>query len=338
MTTIRDVAHQAGVSVTTVSHVINETRFVSDELRQRVLAAMADLDYQPNALARSLRRKQTHTLGMILPDSANPFFAEVAHSIERASFARGYNAILCNSGGDLDKELVYANVLMEKQVDGIIFVAAGLSTEHIQAILAREVPLVVVDRDLPGIEVDAVLCDNLGGGYAATQHLIQLGHRRIGCITGPSDVTPSAERVMGYRRALAEKGQPVDETLIQRGDFQFASGATAMHYFLSLPEPPTAVFACNDLMAIGAISAATELRRRVPDDLAVVGFDDVALASFSNPPLTTIAQPKQEMGELAIDLLLARAADRAAPPQRRLLPARLVVRRSSTTEDISHAG
>ena len=137
MTTIRDVAHQAGVSVTTVSHVINETRFVSDELRQRVLAAMADLDYQPNALARSLRRKQTHTLGMILPDSANPFFAEVAHSIERASFASGYNAILCNSGGDLDKELVYANVLMEKQVDGIIFVAAGLSTEHIQAILAR---------------------------------------------------------------------------------------------------------------------------------------------------------------------------------------------------------
>ncbi len=338
MATIRDVARQAGVSVTTVSHVVNETRYVSDELRQRVLAAMAKLNYQPNALARSLRRKQTHTLGMILPDSANPFFAEVARSIERASFARGYSTILCNSDGDLDKELVYANVLMEKQVDGIIFVAAGLSTEHIQAILDRQSPVVVVDRDLPDVEVDAVLCDNLGGGYTATQHLIQLGHRRIGCITGPSDVTPSAERVMGYRRALAEHGLPLDETLICRGDFQFASGAAAMRYFLSLPEPPTAVFACNDLMAVGAISAATELWRRVPEEIGVVGFDDVALASFSNPPLTTVAQPKHELGELAIELLLARIADRESPPQRRLLPTRLVVRRSSTTEEVAYAG
>jgi len=330
MATIRDVAQRAGVSITTVSHVINETRFVSPELRQRVQSVMAELDYQPNALARSLRRKQTHTLGMILPDSANPFFAEIARAIQRASFARGYSIILCNSDGDLDKELVYANVLMEKQVDGIIFVAAGLSTEHIQAIRDRDVPVVIVDRDLPHVEADAVLSDNLGGGYAATTHLLQLGRRRIGCITGPSDVTPSADRVMGYRQALAEYGIPVDEALFQRGDFQFAGGAAAMHYFLSLSEPPDAVFACNDLMAIGAMRVATAYGQRMPEDLAIVGFDDVPLASYSNPPLTTVAQPKQEMSELAIDLLMTRIAGQDMPPQRRVLPTRLVVRHSST--------
>ena len=329
MTTIRDVAQAADVSVATVSHVINETRFVSDELRKRVLTTMDRLDYQPNALARSLRHKRTHTQGMILPDSANPFFAEIARSIERASFAQGYSTILCNSDGDLAKELLYTNVLLEKQVDGIVFVAVGMSAAHIQAILNRDKPVVVIDRDLPGVEVDTVLCDHQSGSRAAVEHLIVRGHRRIGCITGPSDVTPSAGRAEGYRSALAAHGLPIDEALIQRGDFQYAGGAEATATLLSLPEPPTAIFACNDMMAIGAISAATEMGRHVPVDLGIVGFDDVALASFSNPPLTTVCQPKQQMGEVAIDLLLARIKVRIAPPQRRVLPTQLIVRRSS---------
>lgn len=327
--TMRDVAERAGVSVTTVSHVVNETRPVSDELRERVLAAMDELGYQPNRLARSLRRRETHTIGMIVPDSANPFFAEVARGIEDTSFEQGYNVILCNSDGDLAKELLYTNVLAEKQVDGILFVAAGESSEHIRALQVRRMPLVVVDRDIPGVTVDSVLTDNGYGGWLATRHLIDLGHRRIGCITGPSDVTPSAERVTGYWRALSQSGISVDGGLVVRGDFQYAGGYQAVHQLLSMDDPPTAIFACNDLMAIGAISAALKLGRKVPTNLSVVGFDDVRLASFANPPLTTIAQPKYEMGVMAATMLLERMHDRDMPPRRQMLATSLLIRQST---------
>jgi len=328
---MRDVAERAGVSVTTVSHVVNETRPVSDELRQRVSAAMDELGYQPNRLARSLRLQETHTIGMIVPDSANPFFAEVARGIEDTSFEQSYNVILCNSDGNLDKELLYTNVLVEKQVDGILFVAAGVSTEHIRALQTRRMPLVLVDRDIPGVAVDSVLTDNARGGWQAIHYLIELGHRRIGCITGPSDVTPSAERVTGYRQALREAGIAADENLVVKGDFQYQSGFRATQQLLEVNDPPTAVFACNDLMAVGAISAVIESGRRVPADLSVIGFDDVPLASFTNPPLTTIAQPKYEMGALATTMLLERVQDRDTPPRRKLLDTSLFVRHSTAS-------
>ena len=326
---MRDVAERAGVSVTTVSHVVNETRPVSDELRQRVLTAMDELGYQPNRLARSLRLQETHTIGMIVPDSANPFFAEVARGIEDTSFEQSYNVILCNSDGNLDKELLYTNVLVEKQVDGILFVAAGVSTEHIRALQTRRMPLVLVDRDIPGVAVDSVLTDNARGGWQAIHYLIELGHRRIGCITGPSDVTPSAERVTGYRQALREAGIAADENLVVKGDFQYESGFRATQQLLEMNDPPTAVFACNDLMAVGAISAVIESGRKVPADLSVIGFDDVPLASFTNPPLTTIAQPKYEMGALATTMLLERVQDRDMAPRRKLLDTRLFIRHST---------
>jgi len=326
---MRDVAERAGVSVSSVSHVINETRPVSDELRERVLTAMQELGYQPNLLARGLRRGETHTLGMITPDSANPFFAEVTRGVEDTSFEQGYNVILCNSDGDLEKELVYANVLAEKRVDGILFVAAGVSTEHILALQAQRMPLVVVDRDIPNVAVDSVLTDNAQGGKLATQHLIDLGHRRIGCITGPSDVTPSADRVTGYRQALEESGIPVDEALIVKGKFQYESGYRAARQLLSMDDAPTAIFACNDLMAVGAIRAALELGRQVPADLSIVGFDDVRLASFVNPPLTTIAQPKYEMGVVAATMLLERIRDPDIPPRQRVLDTSFLLRQST---------
>ena len=312
--------------------MINETRFVSEELRARVLEAMEELSYQPSAVARSLRRKETQTIGMMVPDSSNPFFAEVARGIEDTSFDQGYSVILCNSDGDMEKEQFYINVLVEKRVDGIIFVAAGGSAQHIRSLLERDMPLVIVDREIAGVEVDSVLTDNLQGGYLATQHLIELGHRRIGCITGPSDLTPSAERVLGYKRALAEYNLVVNEDLILKGDFQYESGYQAAREFLTMNEPPTAVFACNDLMAVGAVSGVRRNGRRVPWDLAVVGFDDIALASFTNPPLTTVAQPKHEMGVLAAQMLMERIKDKTMPPRRRLLETTLVVRESCRTE------
>jgi LacI family transcriptional regulator len=326
---MRDVAERASVSVTTVSHVVNKTRPVSDELRQRVLTAMDELGYQPNLLARSLRRGHTHTIGMIVPDSTNPFFAEVARGVEDTSFKQGYSVILCNSDGDLDKEVFYANVLAERRVDGILFVAAGISTEQIRDLQARRMPVVVVDREIPDVAVDSVLADNARGGKSATRYLIDLGHRRIGCIVGPSDVTPSAERITGYRQALDEGGIPVDEALIVKGDFQYESGYQAACQLLAMDDPPTAIFACNDLMAVGAISAAAEVGRRVPAELSVVGFDDVSLASFANPPLTTILQPKHEMGVIAATMLLERMHEPEMPPRRRMLDTSLLVRRST---------
>jgi len=330
---MREVAERADVSVTTVSHVVNDTRPVSQALQERVLFAMDELDYRPNRLARSLRRGETHTIGVIVPDSANPFFAEVARGVEDASFEERYNVILCNSDGDLEKELLYTNVLTAKQVDGILFVAAGVSTEHIRALQEDRVPLVVVDRTIPDVSVDEVLTDNIHGGEMVTSHLIDLGHRRIGCITGPSDVTPSADRVAGYQKALRDADIPIDESIILRGDFQYSSGHQVAHELLGMDDPPTAVFACNDLMAVGVISAARELGLRVPEDLSVAGFDDVPLASFTNPPLTTIAQPKYEMGALATRLLLERMQDHDNSPRHELLSTRLVIRQSTAPVD-----
>jgi LacI family transcriptional regulator len=326
---MRDVAERAGLSVTTVSHVINNSRTVSDASRQRVLQAMEELDYRPNALARSLRRQQTNTIGMIVPDSANPFFAEIARAIEDASFAQNYSVILCNSEGDLEKQRTYTNVLIEKRVAGILFVAAGISTELINDLWRRRVPLVVIDREVPGVEVDTVLTNHAQGGRLATQHLINLGHRRIACISGSSQLSPSSERVTGYRDALKANELALDEDLVVRGDFQYESGYEATHQLLRRETPPTAIFACNDLMAVGCISAAAELGYDVPIDLSVVGFDDVRLASFTNPLLTTVAQPKHEISRLATEMLLERIGDPDARPRFARLDTELRLRNST---------
>jgi LacI family transcriptional regulator len=330
MPTMRDVAEMAGVSLTTVSHVINRTRFVSDDVTERVLTAMEDLNYRPNELARSLRRGQTNTLGLILPDSANPYFAEIGHAIEATSFTLGYNVILCNTHGTEDKVDHYINVLRNKQVDGIIFVATGDHTKSISQTLGENFPIVLVDRELVGVSTDVIIVDNHQGGLLATRHLLELGHRRIACISGPSRLRPSSERINGYIKALEEAGLVYDPNLLRTGDFHPNSGYQATMELLQEPNPPTAIFTCNDLMAIGAIRAVSELGRRVPDDQALVGFDDIELASYTIPPLTTISQPIEMMGEIAANTLIKRIEEDANhEPTRQLLPVKLVVRGSS---------
>lgn len=328
MTTIREVALRAGVSPSTVSHIINNTRFVAPETRERVLAAMAELNYRPNVLARSLRRGETRTLGLILPDSANPFFAEVARAIEDAAFRAGYNVILGNTENDLAREQVYVDVFVQKQVDGLIFVATGDQSPSLEELLRLELPVVVVDRQLPGLQVDSVLTNNLQGGLLATRYLLSRGHRRIGCLTGPSHLTPSAERVVGYRQALAEARLAIDEQLIRRGDFHPHSGYTLTYELLCLDQPPTALFVCNDMMALGALRALTEAGLRVPADCAVVGFDDIELASYANPPLTTIRQDKAALAATAVKFLLERIADPGLPARTHLVATSLVERQS----------
>jgi LacI family transcriptional regulator len=329
MATIREVAESAGVSYATVSHVINNTRLVSQETRERVLAAMDALNYRPNALARSLRQGKTNTLGLVLPDSANPFFAEISRSIEDEAFKKGYSVFLCNTELDTQRELFYVDVLSKKQVDGIIFVAAGDQVDSLDFLRSRNMPVVLIDRDLPNVEVDAVLSDNQLGGFLATRHLLDLGHTRIACIAGPSSITPSAERIIGYRRALEEAGLSYDENLILRGDYHAQSGLEVTHSILKMDPRPTAIFALNDLMALGALRAAAEAGCSIPKDLAVVGYDDLEIAHFTNPPLTTIAQPKKEIGAQAVHLLVDRMSQRNRPPSRLVLAPELIIRRST---------
>jgi LacI family transcriptional regulator len=329
MTTIREVAESAGVSYATVSHVINNTRLVSPETRERVLAAMAALNYRPNALARSLRQGKTNTIGLVLPDSANPFFAEISRSIEDETFRKGYSVFLCNTELDTQRELFYVDVLSKKQVDGIIFIAAGDQADSLDFLLRRNLPVVMIDRNVPNVELDAVLTDNQLGGLLATRHLLDLGHTRIACIAGPSSITPSAERIIGYRKALEQAGLAYDETLIVRGDYHAQSGLEITHAILRMDPRPTAIFALNDLMALGALRAAAEAGYSVPRDLAVVGYDDLELSRFTNPPLTTIAQPKKEIGVQAVNLLIDRMSQRSKPPTRLVLPPELIVRRST---------
>jgi LacI family transcriptional regulator len=329
MVTIRDVAARAGVSSTTVSHVINNTRPVSAELRTRVEAAMAELGFQPNALARSLRRKQTRTLGMIVPDSANPFFAEVGRGIEDTSFAAGYSIILCNSDGARARELLYLDLLVQKQVDGVLLVPTGDHAELAARLRTRNIPVVVIDRDVSDTPIDRAHIDNVAGGYIATRHLLNLGHRRIGYIGGLPHLSPVPDRSAGYLRALQEACLPADDRLIVAGNFRDVGGYSGAQALFALPDPPTAIFAGNDLMAIGALAAARDAGIAVPADLSLVGFDDIHLAGYINPPLTTVAQPKYELGVVAAELLLARLAEPDLPPQRRLLQAHLVVRRST---------
>src|SRR5262245_25780688 len=245
MPTIREVAGRARVSPTTVSHVVNATRFVSHEIRTRVLEAMAELGYHPNAVARSLRRGRTHTLGLILPDSTNPYFAELGRSIEAAAFGRDHSVVLCNTEGEELRERVYVDLLTRRQVDGLLYVPAGSRVDVLRDLLRRSLPVVMVDRDLPEAPVDVVLSDKRGGAYLATRHLISLGHRRIACIGGPQSLLMSGRRLQGYRDALTEADLPIDEGLVLRGDYRPQSGWAAARSLLAMPAPPTAIFAAN---------------------------------------------------------------------------------------------
>ena len=328
MTTIREVAERAGVSITTVSHVVNQTRFVSEDVRTRVNDAIRDTNYQPNALARSLRRGKTHTIGLIIPDSGNPFFAEVGRAVEGEAFAKGYSVIFCNTEGNSVREDFYLDVLAKKQVDGIILVSGGVPTQSFVQLHDHITPLVIVDRDSSDLAIDTVLTDNLGGGLLATRHLTNLGHKRIACLTGASTVSPSAQRVNGYRQALQEAGLNYDESLVCPGDYSAAAGWTNGRTLLSLSDRPTAIFACNDMMAIGVLRAAAEMGLRVPDDLALVGFDDIELAAYANPPLTTVAQDKQKIGEIAVSLLVEKIGDQQINGRREFLQPSLVIRKS----------
>lgn len=330
MATIKDVAQRAGVSVTTVSHVLNATRFVSDDARERVEAAVLALAYVPSAVARSLKHNTTRTLGMLIPNNSNPYFAEIIRGVEACCFDAGYNLILCNSDDQPDKQASYVRVLAEKRIDGLVLVSSGVAPDLAAQLQAQALPVVLVDREVPGLDCDLVEVDHTAGGEIATRHLLELGHPQVVCISGPAGLTPSSQRRAGWKRALAAAGVARREGDLVRGDFTSHSGYLAMQSLLARKQRPSAVFVCNDVMAIGALCAIHEAGLRVPEDISVVGFDDIELAAYTFPPLTTVAQPKQAIGTGTAQLLLERIAGESGAPRRLILQPELRVRKSTT--------
>ncbi|MDQ4045237.1 MAG: LacI family transcriptional regulator [Chloroflexota bacterium] len=329
-----DIARRAGVSISTVSRVINQTVPVDPSTEERVRAAIQELHYRPNLLARSFRRRVTHTIGLLVPDNSNPFFAELARVIEDVGFETKYNVILCNSDLSEQKQSEYIDVLLAKRVDGMILISTGLissetGVDAVARIHEAGVPCVVIDRDLGDYPVDQILVDNDEGGYLAGKHLVDLGHRRLACVVGPSDLTPSAGRIAGYRKALEDVGLAVSEDLVVQGNGRHDGGITAVEQLLHRDAQFSAIFAFNDVMAVGAIGALQRSGLRVPDDISVIGFDGIPMAAAVCPSVTTVAQPITEMGRLGVDLLLRRVRDPDMPFERIVLPTRLIPREST---------
>jgi LacI family transcriptional regulator len=329
MPTIRDVAQRAGVAPITVSRVINNAGYVTQEKRERVEAAIADLKYVPNSLARSFRFKQTNTIALVLTDVTNPFWTEVARGVEDAAREQNFNVILCNTDESASRQAEYLSVLLQKQVDGILLVPANSTITPIELIRAQGTALVVLDRHVPAARVDVVRSDSEGGAYQLVEHVLSLGHRRIAVLTGPPDVSSAQDRVAGYRRALTEAGVDVED-LIFYGEFVQTSGYQMAQQALLATPRPTALFAANNFIAIGAWRALREAGLRVPDDMTLVAFDDLPASLMIEPFFTVAAQPGYEMGKQGTNLLLTRLAEETpAQPQEIILPTRLVVRRSS---------
>ena len=336
--TRNDVARDAGVSPATVSYVVNNgPRPVSAETRQKVLDAIHKSGYRPNALARSLRLQKTSTLGIILPDTLNPYFAEVARGVEQYAFENNYTLILCHSDYNVEREIQYVNVLQSERAAGVIWFPATADPTPALLLADYEIPLVILDRTVSGVDCPSIVADNYKGACLATQYLIDLGHRDIGCIARPADLPHSQERIKGFIATLSKNGLPVDPTRIVKGGYRLEDGRLAAFQLLDQHPAITAIFAYNDFMAIGALRAAHERSLRIPQDLSIVGFDDLPQAQFTCPALTTVQQPKLEMGKKGAELLLD-LINGKSPSKEYLRPLKvqLIVRESAGARSQPH--
>jgi LacI family transcriptional regulator len=305
MSTMKEVAARAGVSIATVSRVINQNGYVAPAVQDKVRRTMGALNYQPSALARGLRRQETQSIGVLVPKLSQPFFSLLGYAIEQALFTQGYRAFLCSAEEDPDKESAYLEMLLRQRVDGVILVPTGRSLINVERLLRTRIPLVLVDRDLPALQVDRVLSDNLGGGYQIARHLLDLGHQRIAVIGAEPHSESMARRLAGVRQALGEAGiKPTEESLASGKGEQFQLGSSTTQRLARQPHRPTAVIALTDMLAVGALHGAVKAGLQLPADLSVTGFDDIPLASYVLPELTTIAQPITQMGERAVQHLL----------------------------------
>ena len=327
---MRQIAARAGVSVGTVSHVINNSAGVREPVRRRVLAAIAKLGYQPSLLARGLRRNETTIIGVIMPDISNPFFPQVVRGVEDIAYQNSYRLMLCNTDNDVQKERIYFDELRAYRMAGLIVIPSADSelAEMAQHSGASAAPVICLDRRAPSWNGDSVTVDNVEGAYMATKHMLGFGHKRVAVITGPLHVTNAVERLKGFKRALREAALPIAPEYIQEGRFDRLGGYEKGLMLLQFSPRPTAIFAANDLIALGVLSAMRELGLRCPEDVSLVGFDDLELASFTNPALTTVAQPGYQMGARAAALLFERIRGSSGKAQHVVMKTTLKIRDS----------
>jgi len=325
---IYDVAREASVSVFTVSAVINGKEHVGKKLRERVEAAISKLNYRPNLVARSLAKQKTHTIGMIVPDIANPFFPMVVRGAEDAAQKHGYNLLLCNSDDSLAKEEASVELLLSKRVDGILLTKAGedFSPSLRQMIKEVGIPFVLVMRTYPKLTKDAVITDDYRGAYDAVSHLARSGRKRIGLISGPLKVSNAMARWEGFRDALKAEGLPYSSSLVIEGDYRIESGFRAGHALLS--HHPDGIYVANHLMTVGLLKAAEEIGLRCPEDFGLVSFDDYPWLDVFYPRLTTVELPKHQLGSEASELLIRRIAGDHSAPVVKKLPTELRIRES----------
>jgi LacI family repressor for deo operon, udp, cdd, tsx, nupC, and nupG len=327
MVRIADVAKMANVSTATVSRVISNTGTVKKETADKVLEAIKKLNYQPNMLARQLRRLETKTILVVIPDITNPFFSNVLRGIELVATEYGYQVLLGDAQNIVERESSYLAILGQKKADGVILLTARTDQKVLEE-LSEEYPVVLACEYYEGSNLPTVSIDNISSARKATEYLISLNHKRIAHISGPLKVVVGRDRLKGFYQAMAQHGLSVDPLMVQEGDFSYESGFNLMKKLLTLDEPPTAVFAGNDEMAMGAIKAAKSKGLKVPEDLSVVGFDDIKFASIFEPALTTIAQPTFEMGKKAMELLLKLINNEELEKDQFMLADQLIVRDS----------
>jgi len=316
--TIKDVAELAGVHPSTVSRVINNDSRISKKTKNKVLLIINKLGYTPNAVARGLKTKRTYTLGMLIPDITNPFFAEIARGVEDTANKNNFNVILCNTDDKLKKERTYLQILG----------TAHIKDKSILELEKKKFPYILVSRNIEGLDKNCIIVDDIEGGMMATEYLIKLGHRRVAHITGPLKTRSALNRLKGYKLALKKYEIEYRDELIGEGDFRIKGGYQVTKRFLKLNEPPTAIFAANDLLALGAMQAIQKKNFHIPEDFSVIGFNDIKLASFVYPTLTTIRQPMLEMGELAVKMLLRIIEEGEFNQRKEVLESKLIFRES----------
>ncbi|MFU2092462.1 substrate-binding domain-containing protein [Gallibacterium anatis] len=305
MATMKDIARIAKVSTSTVSHVINNTRYVSDEIREKIMKVVNELNYTPSAVARSLKVKETKTLGMLVTATSNPFFAEVVSGVEQYCNQHHYNLIISSIDGNEQRLQQNIQTLIQKQVDGLLLMYSDTRHAMVEQ-LNLNLPIVVMDWWPTELNADKIYENSEFGAYLATKTLIEQGHKNIAIITGKLDKSLAHNRLLGYQKALQDAHLPINPDWIIESHFDFEGGVEGMKKLLQITPRPTAVFACSDTIAVGVYQVAWQQGLRIPQDISVIGYDNIMLAQYLTPPLTTIHQPKAELGKLAVETLLER--------------------------------
>lgn len=330
--TIKDVAKLAGVSQTTVSHVLNKTRVVSESTRQRVLQAIQELDYRPSSIARSLVYKRTRTVGLLISDVGNPFYPDVIRGVEEIALANDYSIFLCNTNYDPDRAMKLIQTIIDKFVDGVLFMSSSMSIEMVEEVARNQIQAVVLDWQAMNLEeLASTITINFDSGISqAVRHLVENGHRNIAHCAGPLNLWTAQVRKNAFLKALTDNGLDASSALILEGDLRIEGGRLALEKLLKSTPRPTAVFAANDLMALGMIWAARNHGMNLPQELSVIGLDDIDLASKVTPPLSTVAMPRNEIGKIAMRTLLEQIQEGEAAQKHKIVIDTAFVLRQST--------